>query len=85
MYVLKAGKVCQKRAESVNEKPAISRLFNVWWKVFTPIEGTRSTFFLYGSTERKGLKAYIRAFSEQFPQLVGRAKCTFLPINACIS
>ena len=28
MYVLKAGKVCQKRAESVNEKPAISRLFN---------------------------------------------------------
>ncbi len=27
MYVLKAGKVCQKRIESVNEKPAISRLF----------------------------------------------------------
>lgn len=27
MYVLKAGEVCQKRTESVNEKPAISRLF----------------------------------------------------------
>nr|POA13535.1 hypothetical protein C1892_15460 [Pseudomonas sp. MPBD7-1] len=26
---MKAGEVCQKRTELVNEKPAISRLFNV--------------------------------------------------------
>lgn len=27
---LKAGEVCQKQAEAVPEKPATSRLFNVW-------------------------------------------------------
>ncbi|MFB3302093.1 hypothetical protein [Pseudomonas sp. AMR01] len=27
---LKAGEVCQKQAEAVSEKPATSRLFNVW-------------------------------------------------------